>query len=146
MNITFQRCHETNLRHMLFAVQYCLIEMGDTPALRNRVLKKLCQLLRSRSRNVIAPCTEGRQQFSRFIKGHITMHHRADANGSDGRKRNLILLLDISGKVAVAGLQPRPDILQTVCPDVVLIPVLPIMAAAGQGNTLIIRQNRLDTR
>ena len=74
------------------------------------------------------------------------MPHRADANGSDGRKRNLILLLDISGKVAVAGLQPRPDIIQTVCPDVVLIPVLPIMAAAGQGNTLIIRQNRLDTR
>ena len=65
-----------HMRHMLFARSGSPDRGGRcSSAAESARLKELGQRIGSRSRDVVAPGTEGRQQFSRFIKGHIAVHH-----------------------------------------------------------------------
>ena len=129
---------------MLFSVQDGLIQMRNAPALWNRMLEQVCQHLRSFPRDVIAPGTKRHQEIPCLIKGHIPMHHGAETDGADPLQLHAILPFYIRRQIPIAILQSVPDIFQTICPDIVFIPILPIMAARGNRHVFFIDQHCLD--
>ena len=79
VHIALQRGQIADILYMLLLIQNRLVQMGDAPSLGNIEFKQLCQLYRSLLRNGISPGTEGHHQLSRLIKGHVAMHHGAEA-------------------------------------------------------------------
>ena len=79
---------------MVFAVQDALIEVRDSPAQRDVEIKAIgqsvCRFLCVR----IAPGLERCQELSLCIKGHVAMHHGADADGADTREGEAVPLFD----------------------------------------------------
>ena len=58
---------------MVFSVQDRLIQMCDAPSLRDIVLEKLQQFLRSLSCDVVSPGTERNQKLSVLVKWQIAI-------------------------------------------------------------------------
>ena len=107
-------------------------------------MKQFRQLRGSFLRDGIPPCAERHHQFILIIKSHVTVHHCAKSYGANLRQLLAIPALHILRQFLVAILQPCPDIVQTVCPDTALQPVLPIMGAGRNGLIVFIHQNRLN--
>ena len=112
MHITGQRCQEADIPDVLFLSKDGLIQMSDAPALRNRVIKQLCQRFRGLPREVVAPGPEGNQLLVFLVEHHVSMHHRAEAEGCRGSYGNSVLTEDILSHLAVAVLNAGPDFLR----------------------------------
>ena len=118
--------------------------MGDTPSLGNVEMKGFRQLHGRLFRDGIPPGPEGHQHLPVFVKGKITMHHGAEAKRADRGQGDAVFFLHVLRHVSVAVLQPGPDILLAVGPDIVFITVFPLMAAGGDRGVVLSGQNRLD--
>ena len=142
--IGFQSGDIIDVFYMLLAVKDCLIQVGDAPSLRDIVMEKLCQLLRSFSCDVVSPGTERNHQLSRFVKRHISMHHGTDTKSTYTCKLHPIFFLNIFCHILVAALETFPDLLQAVCPDTIYILVFPFIGTGCDGLIFIVYQNCLD--
>ena len=120
--------------------------MRDAPALRNVELEQLGEFLRRLPGDRVAPGAERDEQIGVLVDGHVAVHHAAKADGADGSQRHAVLRLHRVLQIAVAGLQAAPHILQAVGPDAVLVAVLPLVAAGGDGRVAGADQHRLDAR
>ena len=129
---------------MLFAVQDRLIEMRNRPSLRNMIPEKFRQLVGSLLRDRIPPCAERHHQLVLPVKRHIPVHHGAEPDGPEFCQLLAVLRLHILCQLPIAVLQSRPDILQTVSPDAVLQPVLPVMRPRRDRLIVLIHQHGLD--
>ena len=107
-------------------------------------MEKLCQLLRSFSRDIVSPGAERNHQLSRFIKGHISVHHGTDTESTYACQFHAVFLPDIFCHILIAGLKALPDLLQAVGPDSVHILVLPSVTAGCDRLIFVIYQNCLD--
>ena len=119
--------------------------MRHAPALGNVKAKQLRQLGRRLRGGGVAPSTKGRQQFSLRVKGQISVHHGADADGSDTPKPCAVLFLHVILQIAVAILKSAPHVFQTVRPDAVFQLVFPRMAARSDRFVIVPDQHRLDS-
>ncbi len=95
MDIGLQSSHVINIFYMLFTFQDCLIQMCDTPSLRDIVMEKLRQFFRSFSCDIVSPCTERHNKISIFVKRHISMHHGTESNSSNLGKLHTIFFLHV---------------------------------------------------
>ena len=130
---------------MLFFIQNCLVEMGNTPSLRNIVIEKLCKSIARLFCNIVSPCTEGNKKLSLFIKRHISMHHGADSHSPYRSKFYIIFFLYIFYKRLIAIPDSAPDVFQTVSPDTVFISVFPLMSSRCYRFIFFIYKNSLDS-
>ena len=114
---------------MFLAIKNCLVQMCDTPSLRNIVIKQLHQLFTGFPCNIISPCTEWYKKFSLFVKWHISMHHGADAKYTYRFQFYVIFCLHIPCHILITVLNACPDIIKAICPDTVFITIFPFMTA-----------------
>ena len=73
--------------YMLLAVDYRLIQVCNTPSLRDIVVKQVRQASCCLGGHRISPGTERNEQLSVRIKRHIAVHHSADAHRTNPFKR-----------------------------------------------------------
>ena len=73
--------------YMLLAVDHRLIQVCNTPSLRDIVVKQVRQASCCLGGHRISPGTERNEQFSVRIKCHIAVHHGADAHRTNPFKR-----------------------------------------------------------
>ena len=131
---------------MLFPVEDCLIQMGNTPALRNIEVEKRRQLFRRLASDGVAPGAEFGQLFSILVKGEIAVHHGRDADGPNTVQLAAQLFLHIRFQSGKAGLDTAMNHIQRVGPDSVDQLVFPFIVAGGKRYMLIVDQNRFDPR
>ena len=131
---------------MLLAVENRLIQMCDAPSLGNVILKKFCQSLRCRPCRRIPPGAERYKKFPVLIKCHISMHHRAEPDRADACQRCVIFFPDVTDQFPVAVFKPCPYILQRICPEPILQPVLPFVVARRYRIMTLIHKHRLNPR
>ena len=129
---------------MLFPVQDGLVQMGHAPPLGNVVTEQLGEFLGRRAGNIVAPGAEGGQQLPLPVKGHIAVHHTADAQGRQLFQGHPVFLLDPLGQVSITALKPLPHLRQAVGPDAIHQMVFPVKAALGQDLPFPVDQHRLD--
>ena len=134
----------SDILHVLLPVQDGLIEMGDTPSLGNVEMKGFRQLHGRLFRDGVPPSPEGHQHLPVFVKWKITVHHGAEAKRADRGQGDAVFFLHVLRHVSVAVLQPGPDILLAVGPDIVFITVFPLVAAGGDRSVVLSGQNRLN--
>ena len=144
MDITGQRGQVTDVFDMRLLVQDRLIKMSNAPTLRYVELKEFSKFLCGFTGSGVAPCAEWDKLVPIFIKSHIPVHHGTEANGADGLKLHVKFFCDFVTQVAIAFLQTLPNSIQTVCPDAILVLVLPFMAAGRQRCMVFTDQHRLD--
>ena len=145
VNITCQRGHEIDFRHMLLAVQNCLIQVGDAPSLGNVILEQFGQFPGSLAGNGISPGTEGYQLLPILIKYQIAVHHGADSDGTHLGKLCAVFFLHVLFQGSKAALQSLPDQIQRIGPDTVAKLILPIEISHCDSLVAFIYQYRLDT-
>ena len=119
--------------------------MRDAPSLRNVILKEFCELLTRFLCDRISPCPEGHQKLSVLVKCHIPMHHSTKAKRSECLDLRAVFLLHRLCQILIAVLQPFPDGIQTVRPDVVHQLVLPIIVSDRKHFMIFVDQYRLDS-
>ena len=119
--------------------------MGNAPSLRNVETKYGGEPAAGFRSHGVPPGAEGHQQFSAFVKGHVTMHHTGKSQGSQLGQGHTVLVPYVLFQTLIAALQPFPDILQTVGPDVVFQTVFPIIGAHGHRLMGCVHQHCLDT-
>ena len=125
---------------MIFFIQNALIQMCDTPSQRNIILEQIYQHFGSFSCIAVSPCLEWCKKLSFFVKCHISVHHSTESDRSQFLDRYSVFFLYIFCHIAVAVLKTCPDIVQRVCPQSVLITVLPCMASGCDRIVLLIDQ------
>ena len=118
--------------------------MGNAPSLRNIIIKQFGQFLCSFPCNGISPGSKWHQQFSCFIKCHISVHHGTDTHRADLCKSHSILLFYICCQILIAGTQAFPDILQGIGPDPVFQAVFPLVTSLCNRGGGTVNQYRLD--
>lgn len=74
------------------------------------------------------------------------MHHGRKSDRTDRSEFYAVPVFDRRRHVGIAVLQPRPDILERICPDAVFKTVLPGMAARGDDLVLSVDEDGLDPR
>ena len=129
VHVTGQRRDEADVLDVLFAVQDCLIEVGDVPALRDRVLEEFRQCGGSLPREVVAPGTEGHQQIVVFVEGEVAVHHAADSERFRALDLYPVFRLDLVDQTLVAGLNAFPDVFDRITPDAIDERVFPVVAS-----------------
>ena len=144
VHISLQRNEVVDILHMLFLIENGLVQMSNAPSLGNVVPEYLCQLPGGRACDGISPGAEGHQKFTFFIKRHITVHHGRKSNGTNGGQGDAVGFLHILSHFAVAVPDAVPDVVQGIGPDVVHVPVFPIMAAGGNGCVVLTDKDRLN--
>ena len=82
----------------------------------------------------------------RAVKGKIAVHHAADSDRTDVRKRHSITRLHIRRERRIGSAYALPCGAQIIRPDTVFETVLPCIAAARKDAAVHIRENRLDPR
>ena len=130
MHIGGKRAYMVKARKIGGAILDLLQVMADCPPLRHGIAEELGKLPALVLGNRIAPGPEGSQQAAIRIEGHIAMHHGADAEGLEPREGDAVSFLDILPQRGIAVRKPFHYILDGICPDTVLIAVLPVMEAA----------------
>src|SRR5437868_4579161 len=118
----------SNVGDVGFLVQYCLIEVCNTPALGDIELEQIRKFLCRLGGHGVTPCPKRGKQFSVLIEGQITMHHSAEANSTGRLEGDPILFKDLTLERAVASLQAGPDVFEVVCPDTAFEAVFPVIA------------------
>src|SRR4026207_368631 len=73
------------------------------------------------------------------------MHHGAESHRADSLQRNTVFFRNFFAEILIAFLQASPHIFEAVCPDAVLVPILPLMAARRERRMILTDQHRLDT-
>ena len=144
VNISRQGGQKRNILYMLLSLQHSLIQMGDAPPLGNIEMKHRRQLSAGLLRHGISPGAEGRKQTALPVKGHIAVHHAGKTHTANGSKLHTVFLLHFPGQLPIAALESLPDVLQTVGPDAVFQPVLPVMVSHGNRLMTFIHQHGLD--
>ncbi len=116
-------------------VQDSLIQMGNTPPLRDVEAKHGGELLRRRPGDGVLPGTEGDQQVPIFVEGQIAVHHGRYAHGAHvfpvfnaGQRR----------------LQPRPYLVQGIGPHAVFKAAGPGVVPGGYGRMTPVNGHCLD--
>ena len=87
---------------VLLAVQYCLIEVRNTPALGDIEPEKLRQLGSRLLGYRVSPCAERNQQSVVLVERHVAVHHAGDSHCAVARWNHSVLLLDVLRKACVA--------------------------------------------
>src|SRR6266498_75724 len=146
MNITCQCGQMANIADMRFLVQYCLIQMGDAPALRNVKLEQIGEFLGCLSGDCVSPRAEWNEQLSILIECQVAMHHGAETNGANILERHVVLLQNLVTEISIAFLQTGPNIFETVRPDSVFVSVFPLIASSGDRRMIFTDQYCLDAR
>ena len=144
VDVAGERGQVADVPHVGFIVQDGLVEVGDAPAERDVVHEQLGQLRGGGSGVGVAPGTERDEQVSALVEGHIAVHHRADADGGQVLDLHVVALAHVGAEVGIALLQAEPDHLLAVGPQAVHELVLPLVAALGDGNVVLVHQYRLD--
>ena len=129
---------------MLLTVQHRLIQVRNTPTLRN-VERKQCSKLFSRFPcDRVAPGTEFRQLSSLGIKWQIAVHHGGHADCADFRQLDTIVVFHIGAKPGKAGLQSGVNRFHGVGPDTVHQLVFPLEVAGRDRDMALVDEHRLD--
>ena len=144
MDITRQGGQVVNVRHMLFAVQHRLIQVGDGPALGNIEAQQLSQLGSGGTGHGVAPGAEFTDLLAILVKGQVAVHHRRHAEGSDLGQFHIVLGLHVRRHVGISVLNAGPHIVQVVGPHAVLQAVLPGVIAGSDGGVVFADQHSLD--
>ena len=145
MDIASQRRQEIDLADMLLAIQDCLIEMRNAPALRDIEGKLLRQGIGSLPRDVVAPSTEASQLASLGIKGQIPMHHRTDADSTDFGERYMIAAAHVGCHLRETGLDTSPGTVKIIRPDAVLQLVFPLIAGRRPCLAISVHEHSFDS-
>ena len=74
------------------------------------------------------------------------MHHRTDAGSRQTGQPDAILPLYIFHQISVTSLEPFPHLVHIISPDMVHIPVFPVVTSRGNGRLVLIDQDSLDPR
>ena len=146
MDVSGKRRQIIDLRGMRFAVQQCLIQMRDRPALRDVESEQLGELFRSFTGHGVTPGTERGKLSSILIKWQVTVHHGGNANGAKRREFLCILLLEVRFQRCEAGLQARFRVGKRIRPHAAGELVFPCEAAGGDRQIAFIQQSGLDAR
>jgi hypothetical protein len=146
MDIAGQSGQKVDILYMLLLIQNGLPQMGNAPPLRDIIPKNTRQFLCRFPSHRISPCTEGHQKFPFFIKRHIPMHHSAESDAAYRFQGNPILLFHVLCQPAVAFLQPFPDHIQAVSPNVVLILIFPFVVTGCNRGMVFPNQYRFNPR
>ena len=144
MDVPGQGREVGDLLHMFLPVQHRLPEVGDAPALGDVEPEEGGQLPRRLFGDGVAPGAEGGQLAALPAEGEVAVHHRRKPEGGGGAERLAVLRLDRLFQPAVAVLHPLPDVFEAVGPDPVLQPVLPVVAAGGEGGEVRADQDGFD--
>src|SRR5690554_3795626 len=104
---------------MGFLVQYRLIEVGNAPTMGNVELEQFSEGRGSLRGRGVSPCTKRDEKISVLIECHITVHHGAEANGTNRLQRSVVILENLLAKLPITLLQACPDIFETVRPDAI---------------------------
>ena len=129
---------------MALTIEDSLIKMRDAPAERNVEVEQFGEFLSSLSCVGVAPSTERYEDLVVCTKGHIAMHHSANANGSEPCDLYAILLFDILAKRGIAVLKSFPNSLNAIRPKSVDKLVLPRVTALCDWLVLFVNQHSLD--
>ena len=143
VDVTRQGGQEGDILHMLLAVQYRLMQVGDGPALGDVEGKQLRQLRRRLARHGVAPGAEGRQQLA-ALEGQIAVHHARHAHSRHCGQQSAVFLLHVRRQLGIGVLHAVPYGLQGVGPYAVFVLVLPGVAAGGHGSAVLPDEHRLD--
>ncbi len=135
-----------DLRNVGFPVQDRLIEVRNTPALRNVKLEEFRELFRGLPGNGVAPGAKRDELLPGLVKSQIAMHHRAETNRANPLERSVVLLRKLGTQLAIAGLQTRPNFFQAVSPNAVFVAIFPLITAGGQRLMSFANQHRLNPR
>ena len=146
VHIARQRRQVMNLRHHCFAVHHRLHKVRNRPALRDVEAQQGGQLFRRLCRHGVAPSAELRQLLPVFIKGEEAVHHAGYAERRQIRQRHAIIRLHVLLQIRERILHARPHVIQVICPNAVLQPILPCMVAGCNRRVVVANQHRLDAR
>ena len=102
------------------------------------------QLLAGFFRHRISPGTKRYQEFTLCIKRHIAVHHSAESQCPQRSQLLTVFCLHIVCQALITALQSFPDVLQAICPNIVLQSVLPVVSSHGNGGVANIYQYRFD--
>ena len=140
VDVSCQCCHECDIFYVLFFIKDALIQVCNAPSERDVILEQIYQYFCCLSCIAVSPCLEWCKKLSFFVKCHISVHHGTESDRSQFLDRYSVFFLYIFCHIAVAVLKTCPDIVQRVCPQSVLITVLPCMASGCDRIVLLIDQ------
>ena len=144
VDVTGQGGEDGQPLYMLLPVQHGLIEMGDTPPLRDVEPEQLGQLRRRLFGHGVSPGAEGGQLVPLLVEGQVTMHHGGDAQRADPGQGDAVFLSHLSGQLREAGLESGPHVVQMIGPHPVLTAVFPAETAGSQRRPALVDEHRFD--
>ena len=118
--------------------------MCDTPALRNVVRKQFREFLRSLPCNGVPPSAEGNKKLIILIKGKIPVHHGTESHRCKPGQLHAVFCFHIFHQIPVAALKSAPHIPDIISPDVILVFILPLIAARSDRRLICIDKHSLD--
>ena len=121
------------LGYVGFLVQHSLIEMGGGPAQRDIEIQRFREGICRRGGICVSPGLEGSYLTVFLVQSDITVHHGADADGTESLGTNAVFFLYFLTQVRVAGLQALFRVREGIGPDAVNEGVFPLIGTGGQN-------------
>ncbi len=146
MDITGEGGEISDIAHVLLAVEYRLVKVGNAPTERNVEIEEFGEFRRCLSRVGVAPRAERGEDFCLVVERHVAVHHCAHANGGEVFYLHAVLLLHVAPEVGVAVLHSAPYILNAVSPQSIHELVLPFVASLRYGGVAPVDEHRLNPR
>ena len=116
-------------RHVRLVVEHRLVHVGDRPAERDVRAEELTEFGGRARGGRVAPGAERHQQLAVRVEGQVPVHHRRNADRTDGLQPHAVALLRIGDQLRVRGADAGPDVVERVGPDAVAELVLPVVSA-----------------
>ena len=104
MDISRKRVDVRDVLDVLLAVQYCLVEVRNAPALGDVESEKFRQFGSSLLGYRISPGAERNQQIIILVERHVAVHHAGDSHCAVARGNHAVFALDVLRKACVAAL------------------------------------------
>ena len=145
MNPSGKCSQEIDLPDMCFAVQDCLVQMAQAPALRHIEGKEGSQLFGRFTGDRIPPGAERNEQVHSCVEGKIPMHHRTDADSTDFGERYMIAAAHVGCHLRETGLDTSPGTVKIIRPDAVLQLVFPLIAGRRQCLATSVHEHSFDS-
>ena len=130
---------------MVLFVEYCLIEVGDAPSQRDVEVEQFRELGGSFRCVGVSPCAERGKYLLLLVECHVSVHHGANADGSQLFYLNVVFGYHVGTKVSVAVLHTVPYSLDAVSPQSVDKLVLPFVRALGYRDVVLVDEHCLDS-